>query len=76
MKTFDVIAAVLLVVGGLNWGLWGAFRFDLVATLLGAVPFLMNAVYVLVGLAALYQALSWKKIQLRWAVPARASVRS
>ncbi|MFO7608341.1 MAG: DUF378 domain-containing protein, partial [Candidatus Krumholzibacteriia bacterium] len=57
MKTFDVIAAVLLVVGGLNWGLWGAFKFDLVATLLGAVPFLMNTVYVLVGLTALYQAL-------------------
>ncbi|MFN2369943.1 MAG: DUF378 domain-containing protein [Candidatus Krumholzibacteriia bacterium] len=76
MKTFDVIAAVLLVVGGLNWGLWGAFKFDLVATLLGSVPFLMNTVYVLVGLAALYQALGWKKIQLRWAVPARATARS
>lgn len=76
MKTFDVIAAVLLVVGGLNWGLWGAFRFDLVATLLGSLPPLMNAVYVLVGASALYQVLSWKKIQLRWAAPTRAAVRS
>ena len=67
MKTFDVLAAVLLVVGGLNWGLWGLFRFDLVASALGGVPFLMNAVYVLVGAAALYQALGWKKIQVRWA---------
>ncbi|MFO7608406.1 MAG: hypothetical protein R6X35_04310 [Candidatus Krumholzibacteriia bacterium] len=46
------------------------------ASLLGAVPFLMNTVYVLVGLAALYQALGWRKIQLRWAVPARATVRN
>ncbi len=76
MKTFDVIAAVLLVVGGLNWGLWGAFKFDLVATLLGSLPLLMNAVYVLVGAAAMYQVFSWKKIQLRWAVPAQAAIRS
>lgn len=74
MKSLDVIAAVLLVVGGLNWGLWGAFKFDLVATLLGSLPALMNGVYVLVGLAAAYQALAWKKIQVRWAgaSPARA----
>ncbi|MBU2501926.1 MAG: DUF378 domain-containing protein [bacterium] len=66
MRILDVIAAVLLVVGGLNWGLWGAFKFDLVASLLGSVPFLMNTVYILVGAAAAYQALGWKKIQLRW----------
>ena len=76
MKTLDVIAAVLLVVGGLNWGLWGVFQFDLVATLLGGVPVLMNAVYALVGVAAVYQALGWKKIQLRWAAPAPMAVRS
>ena len=76
MKTVDVIAAVLLVVGGLNWGLWGAFKFDLVATLMGSLPLMMNTVYALVGAAALYQIVSWRKIQLRWAVPARATVRS
>ena len=76
MKTFDVIAAVLLVVGGLNWGLVGLFKFDLVATLLGSVPLLMNTVYVLVGVAALYQGLGWKKIQLRWGQPERAAVRA
>ena len=67
MKAFDVIAAVLLVVGGLNWGLWGIMKFDLVASLLGSLPALMNTVYVLVGAAAVYQALSWKRIQVRWA---------
>ena len=68
MKTIDVIAAVLLVVGGLNWGLVGLFNFDLVATLLGSQSFLASVVYVLVGLSAAYQALGLKAIQRRWNV--------
>jgi uncharacterized membrane protein YuzA (DUF378 family) len=35
MKTIDVVVAVLLVVGGLNWGLVGLFQFDLVAAIFG-----------------------------------------
>jgi len=74
MKGIDVLAAVLLVVGGLNWGLWGAFEFDLVATLFGGnTSVLARVVYCLVGLAALYQAASLKAIQTRWGVsPATA----
>jgi len=69
MKTFDVIAAVLLVVGGLNWGLWGAFEFDLVATLFGgSTAVLAKLVYCLVGLAALYQAAGYRAIQRRWSM--------
>ena len=69
MKTLDVIAAVLLVVGGLNWGLVGAFEFDLVAALFGgqAAP-LARLVYILVGLAAVYQAAAFRAIQRRWHV--------
>ena len=70
MKTLDVIAAVLLVVGGLNWGLVGVAHFDLVATIFGMkfgeTSALSAAVYLLVGLSALYQALSFKAIQRRW----------
>jgi uncharacterized membrane protein YuzA (DUF378 family) len=66
MKKIDVLAAVLLVVGGLNWGLVGFANFDLVATLFGAGSPLARVVYVLVGLGALYQALTWKAIQTRW----------
>lgn len=70
MKTFDVIAAVLLVIGGLNWGLVGVAHFDLVATIFGMkfgeTSMLSSAVYLLVGLAALYQAISFKAIQQRW----------
>lgn len=66
MKNLDVVAAVLLVVGGLNWGLVGAANFDLVATIFGVMSPLSRIVYVLVGLAAIYQALQWKGIQRRW----------
>lgn len=66
MKTIDVIAAVLLVVGGLNWGLVGAANFNLVATLFGDATVLSNIVYSLVGMCALYQILQWKGIQKRW----------
>jgi uncharacterized protein len=66
MRTIDVVAAILLVVGGLNWGLVGTANFDLVATLFGAGSILAKAVYTLVGLAAVYQALSLRAIQKRW----------
>lgn len=66
MKTLDVILATLLVVGGLNWGLVGFFGFDLVANIFGPMSALSRLVYGLVGLSAIYQALSWKAIQRRW----------
>ena len=70
MKTLDVIAAVLLVIGGLNWGLVAVAHFDLVAAIFGMrfgeTSMLSSAVYLLVGLAALYQAVSFKGIQHRW----------
>jgi len=46
------IALVLLVVGGLNWGLVGLFNFDLVATIFGAMSVLARIVYVVVGISA------------------------
>ncbi|HOD66314.1 MAG TPA: DUF378 domain-containing protein [candidate division Zixibacteria bacterium] len=66
MKSFDVIAVALMVVGGLNWGLVGLLHFDLVATLLGDATLLSRLVYMVVGLGALYQVVQWKAIQRRW----------
>lgn len=68
MRPIDIIAAVLLVVGGLNWGLVGLFQFDLVAALFGAGSTLARLVYVLVGLAAAYQVVTIRAIQRRWGV--------
>lgn len=53
-SVIDWIAVVLVVVGGLNWGLVGLFNLDLVATLLGSIPLVQKIVYVLVAVAALY----------------------
>ncbi|MBD3310002.1 DUF378 domain-containing protein [Candidatus Woesearchaeota archaeon] len=59
MTTWDWIAYVLLVVGGLNWGLVGIgnlaeMNLDLVQLLLGGIPVLRDIVYILVGLSAVY----------------------
>ncbi len=67
MKSLDVLAAVLLVVGGLNWGLVGFFQFDLVGAIFsGQGAGLSRLVYALVGLTAVYQAVQWRAIQRRW----------
>ena len=70
MKKFDVVAAALVMIGAMNWGLAGVFHLDLVATIFGmrfgetSAP--SSVVYALVGLSGLYQALTWKSIQRRW----------
>lgn len=56
MKALNIVTLVLLIVGGLNWGLWGAFEFDLVAAIAGgSTAALAKLVYVVVGLAAVTQ---------------------
>jgi uncharacterized protein len=70
MKQFDVLAAILVIVGGLNWGLVAIAEFDLVATLVGLEFGETNAVsrivYGLVGLAAVYQIAQQAAIRRRW----------
>ena len=70
MKKLDVLAAVLVAVGGLNWGLVAVAEFDLVATLVGLEFGETNAasrvVYGLVGLAAAYQIAQQSAIRRRW----------
>ena len=54
LSGLDWFALILLIIGGLNWGLVGIFGFDLVATIFGDGAFLTKLVYILVGLSALY----------------------
>jgi uncharacterized protein len=59
VKKIDTLALVLTIVGGLNWGLVGLFRFDLVAAIFGGMEFgetnlASRIVYVAVGLSAVY----------------------
>jgi hypothetical protein len=53
-SVLDWIVLILVVVGGLNWGLVGIFDFDLVATIFGDMSMISRVVYSLVGVAALY----------------------
>ena len=70
MKKLAVLAAILVVVGALNWGLVAIAHVDLVATIFGMkfgeVSALSAVVYGLVALAGIYQAVSFKAIQRRW----------
>lgn len=54
LNAVDWTAMVLLIVGGLNWGLIGLMNLDVVAVLLGEATMAARAVYLLVGLSAPY----------------------
>jgi uncharacterized membrane protein YuzA (DUF378 family) len=59
VKKLDTLALVLTIVGGLNWGLVGLFRFDLVAAIFGGMEFgetnlASRIIYTAVGLSAVY----------------------
>ena len=70
MKKLDILAATLVVVGGLNWGLVAVAEFDLVATLVGLefgeTNFASRVVYGLVGISAVYQVAQQQAIRRRW----------
>ena len=55
MKVVHMIAFVLLVIGGLNWLLY-AFGWNLVSVIFGAGSTLSNAIYIIIGLSAIYEA--------------------
>ncbi len=54
MKVIDKISLVLMVIGSINWGLIGIFKFDLVATLFGDMTVLSRIVYTLVGISGIW----------------------
>jgi uncharacterized membrane protein YuzA (DUF378 family) len=53
-SAIDWIALILVIVGGLNWGLVGLLNVDLVELIFGSIPILQSIVYIVVGLAAIY----------------------
>ena len=54
LSTIDWVALVLVIIGGVNWGLIGFFNFDLVATIFGNESMLSRIIYDLVGISAVY----------------------
>jgi uncharacterized membrane protein YuzA (DUF378 family) len=77
VKKLDVLAAALVIVGGLNWGLVAVAEFDLVAALFGLDFGETNAatrvIYGLVGAAAVYQIAQQAAIRRRWSRDPRVS---
>lgn len=55
MRAINLVTLLLIIVGGLNWGLIGLFDFNLVAALFGERSALSRIVYILVGASALWQ---------------------
>jgi uncharacterized membrane protein YuzA (DUF378 family) len=53
-NALDWIAMVLMIIGAINWGLVGAFGFNLVSAIFGDMSAISRIIYVLVGLAGLY----------------------
>ena len=53
-KFLDATALSIAIIGAINWGLIGLFRFDLVAFLFGDMSWLSRIVYTLVGICGLY----------------------
>ena len=64
-KTLDAVSLILMIVGGINWGLVGLFNVDLVARLFGDHTPLSRVVYALVGLAALYGIVTMARLMKR-----------
>ena len=54
MKCINAIALTIAIIGCVNWGLIGIFRFDLVAWIFGDMSWLSRIIYTLVGLSGLY----------------------
>jgi len=54
LTVLEWIAIILLIIGGLNWGLVGVFSFDLVAGIFGDMSAVSRIIYILVGLSAIY----------------------
>lgn len=64
MKIVDLLAAVLLIIGGLNWGLVGLFNFNILDIIF--TPAVARISYIIVGLAAVYRIVFWNTIRERW----------
>lgn len=64
-KFLDNILLALVIIGAINWGLIGFFRFDLVAFLFGNMSWLTRVIYALVGIGGLYMISAFGRIHSR-----------
>lgn len=65
MKTLDIVAFVILLIGGINWGLVGLFQMDIVGAVFGFMSPATRVCYTLIGLSALLLIIQWKAVYPR-----------
>ena len=63
LNSIDWVAVILVIIGGINWGLVGLFNLNLVDKIFGSVGWLASLIYILVGIAAVYLAVIANKLQ-------------
>ena len=66
MKGIDLFAAVILAIGGLCWWTIGFFDFNPIEAVFGSMSPISRMIYVVFGLAALYEIVFYRVIQRRW----------
>lgn len=64
MKNLDQLAMILLILGGINWALWGVFDFNLVDYIFGQM-WIDRVLYFAIGVSAVYVACNWKSMAAR-----------
>lgn len=63
LTVLDWIVLILVIVGGLNWGLIGIFNFNLVAAIFGPLSIISRIIYILVGISAVYMIFFLSKLK-------------
>lgn len=66
MRILDVITGIILIIGGLNWGIMALIDFNLIAWIFRDMNLLTRIIFLIIGLSAAYQIVFWKQIRLRW----------
>ena len=59
----DIVALILIIIGAINWGLIGFFRFDLIASLFGQLSAISRIIYAIVGIAGIYSLILFCKLK-------------
>ncbi len=54
LNTWGYIAAILLIIGGLNWGIYGLTSYDIIDAIFGLLSVISRIIYILVGISAIY----------------------
>ncbi len=60
-----IIAVIVLIIGGINWGLIGLFEWNFIGNVFGYDSVLTRTIYTIVGIAAVYTILTWSKKDIR-----------